>query len=96
MASRTLTVVCRYGLCNRLRVLLSGMVLAEATGRSFRVYWPRTPHCHAAFGELFENAWGVIDGEPDAAARRGMREIGAWERFPDFPASTAPPGSVRG
>ena len=35
--------------------------MAEATGRTFRMLWPRTPHCGATFQELFCNAWPVED-----------------------------------
>ncbi len=58
---RTLTVFARDGLSNRLRVLLSGMALAEASGRTFTMIWPRTPECGAAFHELFAEGWPVID-----------------------------------
>ena len=56
---RTLTVGTDDGLCNRLRALLSGMVLAEATGRRFTMLWPRTPACSAAFTDLFASPWPV-------------------------------------
>ena len=56
---RTLTVAASYGLCNRLRVLLSGMALAEATGRRFTMFWPRTKACAAAFTDLFATPWPV-------------------------------------
>lgn len=58
---RTLTVACTSGLSNRLRVLLSGMALAEASGRRFTMYWPRTKECAASFTELFSNAWSVTN-----------------------------------
>jgi hypothetical protein len=60
-ATRSLTVVCTSGLCNRLRVLVSGVALAEASGRTFVMVWPRTRHCAAAFGELFAGDWSVTD-----------------------------------
>lgn len=63
MASRTLTVCCPGGLANRLRVLVSGLVAAEASGRTFRMIWPRTRACGAAFGELLVNDWPVLDVE---------------------------------
>jgi hypothetical protein len=44
-------------------VLVSGLVVAEASGRRFRMIWPRTPACGARFGELFSNDWPVIDVE---------------------------------
>ncbi len=61
----TLTVVSSWGLCNRLRVLLSGLALAEASGRRFAMLWPRGYHCAATFQELFSNDFNVI--EADAA-----------------------------
>lgn len=57
--SRTLTVTCLAGLSNRLRVLLSGMALAEATGREFAMHWAPSPPCGAWFHQLFENDWNV-------------------------------------
>ena len=56
---RTLTVAASAGLCNRLRVLLSGMALAEVTGRRFTMLWPQTSDCAASFSELFVNPWPV-------------------------------------
>lgn len=58
---RTLTVICRAGLANRLRVLVAGRALAEASDRTFRMIWPRTHACAAAFGELFVDDWPVTD-----------------------------------
>lgn len=59
----TLTVFCEAGLANRLRVLISGMAVAGITGRSFRMFWPKTVNCKAAFTDLFTNDWPVIDIE---------------------------------
>ena len=56
---RTLTVMCASGLANRLRVLLSGAALAEATGRRFQMYWPRTAACSAGFDRLLTAPWTV-------------------------------------
>ena len=61
--SRSLTVCCPSGLSNRLRVLVSGLAVAEAAGRVFRMVWPRTPGCVAGFAELFVNEWPVLDVE---------------------------------
>ncbi len=58
---RTLTVFTGSGLSNRLRVLVSGLALAEATGRALTMLWPRSPACGAAFRELFTNDWPVVD-----------------------------------
>jgi hypothetical protein len=56
---RTLTLLTTAGLSNRLRVLLSGMTIAEATGRHFRMVWPQTSECAATFPELFSTPWPV-------------------------------------
>ncbi len=51
----TLTVSSFRGLTNRLRVMLSGIALAEATGRHLRILWAPTRDCAARFAELFDN-----------------------------------------
>ncbi len=56
----SLTVACYSGLSNRLRVLLSGRALAEATGRQFKMLWPLRNMAGAAYEDLFENDWGVV------------------------------------
>ena len=53
--NRTLTVGAGAGLTARLRILISGMALAEATQRQFRMLWPLTSHCAAPFNSLFVN-----------------------------------------
>jgi hypothetical protein len=40
---------------------VSGLAAAEASGRAFRMIWPRTRACGAAFGELLVNDWPVLD-----------------------------------
>ncbi len=57
--ARRLTVFSPTGLSNRLRVLVSGLALAQASGRSFCMLWPKTNHCAASFQELFTNTWDV-------------------------------------
>lgn len=61
-----MTVACYGGLANRLRVLCSALVVAEATGRQLTMWWPQLPTCGAAFHELFENDLPVMSfaGEP--------------------------------
>ena len=56
-----LTVCCAGGLANRLKVLTSGLALAEATGRAFRMLWPLSANCAAPFGTLFTGEWSVVD-----------------------------------
>ena len=61
ITERTLSVTVWAGLANRLRVLLSGMVVAAASERRFIMLWPRTRDCAASFDELFANRWPVQD-----------------------------------
>lgn len=56
---RALTVTCHLGLCNRLRVLLSGKAIAQATQRAFAMRWVPTVGCGATFDQLFQNDWNV-------------------------------------
>lgn len=70
MNARTLTVFCATGLSNRLYVLTSGMAIAAATGRAFRMLWPRTQACGAAFQELFANDWPVETVDVKVLAKR--------------------------
>src|SRR5260221_7295641 len=57
--SPTLTVTCVDGLSNRLRVLLSGKAVAEATGREFAMRWTPSLACGCLFEHLFQNRWNV-------------------------------------
>lgn len=80
---RTLTVFCPLGLSNRLRVLLSGLALAEATGRRFQMLWPLTPACAAPFTSLFANDWPVATVAADVVA--DLPYISGWfGRLPDL------------
>ncbi|MGM9695101.1 MAG: hypothetical protein ACI3YC_08855 [Alloprevotella sp.] len=56
MSSNFPTVVLtpQGGLCNRLRVLLSGLSLSRAAAVSVSVEWERDDDCRARFDELFE------------------------------------------
>jgi hypothetical protein len=73
---RTLTVFCPLGLSNRLRVLLSGLALAEVTGRRFTMLWPITPACGAPFADLFAGDWPVET--VDAAALVDLPYVSGW------------------
>lgn len=82
-----LTVFCPLGLSNRLRVLLSGLALAEATGREFQMLWPLTSACGAAYGDLFANPWPVRTVPPGAVA--DLPYISGWfGHLPDLLAAT--------
>jgi hypothetical protein len=85
----TLAVFCSLGLSNRLRVLLSGLALAEASGRQFRMLWPITPACAASFAELFDNAWPVET--VDAMAVADLPYISGWfGQLPDLLVAAEP------
>ena len=71
-----LTVCSAGGLANRLKVLTSGLALAEATGRAFRMLWPLHANCTAPFATLFANEWSVVD--------IGQRELDALPRQVDW------------
>lgn len=89
MSARTLTLFAHTGLSNRLDVLVSGLALAEASGRELRMLWPRTPACGASFGELFANDWPVEEVEARDVADLPY----GWSRHhpdpPDLLAATA-------
>jgi hypothetical protein len=57
---RTLIVSSPGGLNNRIRVLISGIALAESAGRKFAMLWIDNPACGATFDVLFQNKWQVI------------------------------------
>ena len=72
----TLSVCCFSGLGNRLRVLVSGAALAEATGRRLKCFWPRTDQSGALFSELFESDLDVVGEEPP--------DIGSWRAYGEW------------
>ncbi len=53
-AMRRLTLSCDSGLANRMRVLVSGRVIARAAGAELEFLWPLHTTCGAAFERLFE------------------------------------------
>lgn len=61
---RSLTVTCYLGLCNRLRVLLSGKIIAQVARREFTMLWVPTVGCGCAFDQLFQNDWNVCGDIP--------------------------------
>lgn len=48
-----ITVLPEGGLCNRMRVVASAWLLAQATGQPMRVLWYRTPDFNARFDSIF-------------------------------------------
>lgn len=83
-STRSLTVVCIGGLCNRLRILFSGMSIAEASGRRFAMVWPRSEHCGATFDELFENPWPVYAEDPAPEVELTIKIGTLTKDRPDF------------
>ncbi len=86
----SLTVACYGGLSNRLRVLLSGVALAEATGRRFTMLWPVRPTCGAPYEALFENAWGVVTQKPSPPEAAWLPALGGDMGRDWFDIATAP------
>lgn len=86
--SRRLTAYSFVGLTGRLRCLLSGMALAEATDRQFCMYWPRTTHCGASFHDLFSNEWPVVAVDAADVASHRRRSFAATDPIPDLRTSS--------
>lgn len=88
----SLTVACYGGLSNRLRVLLSGVALAEATGRRFTMLWPVRNKSGAPYAALFENDWGVVTQDPPPPEAEWLPVLGAdmGRDWYDIAAATAP------
>lgn len=57
----------RYGLCNRLRSLVSAAAIAQKTDRKLYVIWNPDDHCGARIGELLDYDGPVI--APEEAER---------------------------
>jgi hypothetical protein len=64
-----ITIVPVGGLANRLRVVMSGIVLAQATDARLRIVWFQDHALHAPFGGLFE---------PIAVPHVVLREARGW------------------
>lgn len=45
---------CDGGLCNRLNVLIFGLILREKYGHTWEVAWPKNTWCGAGFNKLFD------------------------------------------
>lgn len=85
MSRKTLTVTCKSGLVNRLRVLSSGLALAEATNREFVMEWPSEYQtCGASFGDLFDSAWPVREVQDIGDESSWLSPNGWFEDLPDL------------
>lgn len=51
------------GLCNRLRVMLSGQQLAKESGRRFLLFWPANAECGCPFNRLFNDPIPIASPE---------------------------------
>lgn len=51
-----ITVMPEGGLCNRMRVIASAWLVAQAAGQPMQVFWYRTPDFNARFDTLFDTA----------------------------------------
>ena len=61
----TIYVDTRWGLCNRIKAVVSGMRLREVWGRKRLVIrWPVDADCGCAFEQLFDNAIDVMSSIP--------------------------------
>jgi hypothetical protein len=88
-STRTLDIVSHQGLGNRLRMLISGMAIAEASDRYLTMYWNSTRACGCVFPQLFQNHWNVKNEQiPNAPWIRP--EQGTWQEFPDLLESSEP------
>jgi hypothetical protein len=81
---RRLTVTSEVGLCNRLRTLLSGRAIAEATMREFAMLWKPNVACGCTFDRLFENDCNVRTDVFFDERRSVDLSSTPWESFPDW------------
>ena len=61
--TRSFHIYCDGGFGNRFNGLISGLLLAEAAGIRPVVIWPRNNWCGAAFKDIFENDFEIIERE---------------------------------
>jgi hypothetical protein len=66
------------GLCNRLRVLVSALIVAECMGRRVGLVWRRLGHCNCRFLDLFQPS-PQFDTVPSARAKAEE-----WRRMSQF------------
>jgi hypothetical protein len=80
-----ITVLPEGGLCNRMRVVASAWLLAQAVSQPMRVLWYQTPDFNAPFSRLFESDSLPFSVEEKKAmsrlARAGFRLREWWARL---------------
>jgi hypothetical protein len=87
---RRFTLFSPGGLSNRIKVLLSGRVLAEACGAELRVLWPLRSSCNCPHDRLFAPD-PCVETVP-ATVTDGLPLVAGWGASP--PDLTAAPGDV--
>jgi glycosyltransferase involved in cell wall biosynthesis len=60
---RTIQIYCDGGFGNRFNGLISGLIIADETGMTPVVVWPRNNWCGAAFADIFENEFSIVERE---------------------------------
>jgi hypothetical protein len=70
---RALHIYCDGGFGNRFNGLVSGLLIARATGLEPVIVWPRNNWCGAGYGDLIENAATVLECELAAYAPEADR-----------------------
>lgn len=83
-SGRALTVETAAGMCNRLRALLSGMVIAEHTNRSFDARWTPRPSCACEWHDLFTNVWNVQTARLTDRETTHDLSFCRWKKIPDL------------
>ncbi|HZQ09996.1 MAG TPA: hypothetical protein VFD70_25695 [Anaerolineae bacterium] len=92
--TRVLNVRAFTGMCNRLTALVTGLALAEASGRSFTMFWQPYDPCMCRFDQLFQNDWDVrADPDHSKIVWTDLAKT-AEADFPDLLASPQPVLSV--
>ncbi|CAE7216352.1 unnamed protein product, partial [Symbiodinium microadriaticum] len=82
-AKRWVIVQPQWGLCNRLRAVASGRMLAEHLSRSFLVDWQPLPGCNCAWDRLFSSESKTLSEElqedPDPSVLAAAELLHAWD-----------------
>lgn len=78
------------GMCNRLKALVTARAVAEASGRSFRMFWQLYPSCMCAFDQLFQNDWNITANPDHSKIEWTDLTMTGQGSFPDLLASSEP------
>ncbi|CAE7833525.1 unnamed protein product [Symbiodinium sp. CCMP2592] len=83
-AKRWVIVQPQWGLCNRLRAVASGRMLAEHLSRSFLVDWQPLPGCNCTWDRLFspqsvKTLSEELQEDPDPSVLAAAELLQAWD-----------------